>query len=166
MSDQQIHNLVRQAQSGDRSAFGELAVQFERTVFAIVLRKLHNRSEAREVTQDVFVQAMRKLSQLREPERFAGWLRQIATRMSINRAVRRPREMIRSPEALAMAKTDPDTPLDSLLRSERRNEVQRGLSRLQSPRLYVRQTAVRWFLSRWFWPDQFQSPQSPSKLSC
>ena len=161
MSDQQIHNLdnlVRQAQSGDRSAFGELAVQFERTVFAIVLRKLHNRSEAREVTQDVFVQAMRKLSQLREPERFAGWLRQIATRMSINRAVRRPREMIRSPEALAMAKTDPDTPLDSLLRSERRNEVQRGLSRLRD---LDRRTLIAFYfegLSLKEMSDSFNSP--------
>ena len=71
---------------------GSSCNQFETTVFATVMSRLRNRAEAREVTQDVFVQAMRKLAQLREPERFGGWLRQIAVRMSINRAVRRPPE--------------------------------------------------------------------------
>jgi len=36
----------------------------------------------------VFVQAMRKISQLREPECFGGWLRSITTRMAINRSLR------------------------------------------------------------------------------
>ena len=86
MNELQITNLVRRAQNGCREAFGELVLQHESIVFGIVLRRLRNRSEAIEVTQDVFVQAMRKLPQLREPERFSGWLRRIAVRMSINRA--------------------------------------------------------------------------------
>ena len=63
---------------------------FESTVFAIALRRLRDASEAAELTQDVLIQAMRKLPQLREPERFPGWLRRITVRLAINRAVRRP----------------------------------------------------------------------------
>jgi len=37
----------------------------------------------------VFLHAMRKLDQLREPQAFAGWLRQITVRMAINRLTRR-----------------------------------------------------------------------------
>src|SRR5438270_778479 len=81
--------LVRRAQRGDREAFGELVEQFERTVHAICLRRLGNPSEAVELTQEVFLHVMRRLDQLREPERFAGWLRQVAVRMAINRATRR-----------------------------------------------------------------------------
>ncbi|MFQ5735006.1 MAG: RNA polymerase sigma factor [Planctomycetaceae bacterium] len=131
MSDARILNLVRQARSGDREAFGELAVIFEPTVFAVALRTLRNRSEAREVTQDVLIQAYRKLPQLREPERFAGWLRQIANRMSINRAVRRPKETMRSPETFDTVRSDPDTPLDGVLRDEQRGQVRDGLNRLR-----------------------------------
>ena len=81
--------LVRQAQQGDREAFGQLIEQFERTVHAICLRRLGNPSEALELTQEVFLHVMQRIDQLREPERFAGWLRQVTVRMAINRATRR-----------------------------------------------------------------------------
>ncbi|MEX0716211.1 MAG: sigma factor, partial [Planctomycetaceae bacterium] len=82
MDTQRIVELVRLAQRGDREAFGRLVEHFDDTVFWIVLRRLRNRSEAREVAQEVFLRAMRKIDQLRQPERFAGWLRRIAVRMS------------------------------------------------------------------------------------
>ena len=45
--------------------------------------------EAQELAQDVFVHAMKKLPQLRDPRCFAGWLRRITARMAINRLTRR-----------------------------------------------------------------------------
>src|SRR5262249_52319259 len=75
--------LVRRAQAGDHEAFGALVEQFQRTVHAICLRRLGNPSEALEMTQEVFLHVLRRLDQLREPERFAGWLRQVAVRMAI-----------------------------------------------------------------------------------
>ena len=81
--------LVERAQAGDREAFGELVEQFQRTVYAVCLGRLGNPSEALELTQEVFLHVMRRLDQLREPERFAGWLRQVTVRMAINRATRR-----------------------------------------------------------------------------
>ncbi len=131
MEDIQIQNLVRRAQSGDREAFGELTTVFEPTVYAIVLRRLRNHAEASEITQDVFIQAMRKLPQLRDAPRFIGWLRQIAVRMSINRAVRRPAETLRSPDTFNTVKVEPQTPLDNLLHNERADEVRGGLKRLR-----------------------------------
>ncbi len=81
--------VVRRAQAGDRDAFGDLIVQFEPTVHAIALRRLGNANDALELTQDVFLHVLKRLDQLREPERFAGWLKQMAARMAINRATRR-----------------------------------------------------------------------------
>ena len=83
-----VADLVRRAQRGDRDAFGRLVEQFQRTVHAICLRRLSNPSEALELTQEVFLHVMRRIDQLREPERFAGWLRQVAVRMAINRMTR------------------------------------------------------------------------------
>ena len=86
-----IARLVVAAQDGDREAFGELFERFERQVFAIALRRLGNFCEAQELCQDVFVQAMQKLDQLRVPESFGAWIASITNRMAINRAVRRSR---------------------------------------------------------------------------
>src|SRR5215212_1716904 len=83
---QRVVELVQLAQGGDRAAFGE---RFERHVFTIALRRVGDYAEAQELTQDVFIQALTKIDQLRTPEAFGGWLRSIANRMAINRLVRR-----------------------------------------------------------------------------
>ena len=122
---------VTQAQAGDRAAFGELVTHFQSSVFAVALRRLRNRTEAAELAQDVFIQAYRKLDQLREPERFAGWLKRITVRMAINRAVRRPPEQAQDPAILGATNGTRTTPLDHLLTGERADELHSGLSRLR-----------------------------------
>jgi RNA polymerase sigma-70 factor (ECF subfamily) len=122
--------LVIRAQQGDREAFGALAREFEPAVFGIVFRRLRNSAEAVEVTQDVFLRAMRKLSQLREPERFVGWLKRIAVRLAINRAVRRPRETFQPPETLTVLAQRP-SPVERVLQTERADQVRTGLTQLR-----------------------------------
>src|SRR5688572_17548951 len=123
--------LVRRAQAGDREAFGELVEQFQRTVHAICLRRLGNPSEALEMTQEVFLHVLRRLDQLREPERFAGWLRQVAIRMAINRATRRVSPPSVEDEVLDAASGRRDDPLDELIRRERAQHLWAGLERLK-----------------------------------
>lgn len=158
MNEIEMIQLVVQAQTGDRDAFGKLAEQFEQTVYATVLRRLRNHAEAVEVTQDVFIQAMRKLPQLREPARFAGWLRRIAVRMSINRAVRRPNESSRSPEMFGSMTDNTNTPLSDLLKSEEAAEVRGGLDKLRE---LDRQTLIAFYFegqSLKQMSDAFDSP--------
>src|SRR5205085_1162443 len=87
LSQHALRELVPRAQQGDRAAFGELFRRYERAVLATALRRLGNEAEAQELCQEVFVQALRKLHQLREPECLGAWLRSMTTRMAINRAV-------------------------------------------------------------------------------
>jgi len=130
-TSEEVIQLVQRAQTGDRWAFGELVNRFESSVFAVALRRLRNRTEAAELAQDVFVQAYRKLSQLREPERFAGWLKRITVRMAINRAVRRPPEVAQDPSILGARNGSSGTPLESLLVGERAEQLRNGLNRLR-----------------------------------
>src|SRR2546430_15716775 len=85
----EISELVLAAQDGDRFAFGRLCVRYERMVYSVALARLGNHAEAQELCQEVFMHALEKIGQLREPECFGGWLRSMAQRMAINRAVRR-----------------------------------------------------------------------------
>ncbi len=123
--------LVRAAQRGNRASFGELFERFERHVFAIALRRLGVYSEAEELTQDVFVQAMQKIEQLREPECIGGWLRSITHRMAINRIVRRAPDVPTEPEALAATCVEYVTPLSRALEGERHSRLRDGMRRLR-----------------------------------
>jgi RNA polymerase sigma-70 factor (ECF subfamily) len=135
--------LVRRSQAGDREAFGCLVEQFQRTVYAICLRRLGNPSEAVELTQEVFLHVMRRIDQLREPERFAGWLRQVAVRMAINRATRRTPP--RSVETVVLEGTleHHDNPLESLISRERAERLWEGLGRLKD---MDRETLVAFYI--------------------
>lgn len=158
MQDTQLITLVQLAQGGDREAFGSLVGEFEPMVFAVVMRRLRNTAEAAEVAQDVFVRALRKLDQLREPERFVGWLKRIAVRLAINRAVRRPHETMTSPDFFAGYSADRGAPLDGVLRSERAHQVRSGLDQL---RRLDRETLLAFYFegqSLKEMSDRFESP--------
>jgi RNA polymerase sigma-70 factor (ECF subfamily) len=122
--------LVRQSQAGDRTAFDELVRMFHSQVFAMVMRRLRNTAEADEVVQEVFIRVFCKLDQLEEPERFAGWVSQIAVRLSINRAVRRPVETCVEAEIFDGVEQSAQTPLGDLLSREDAAQVRAGLQQL------------------------------------
>ncbi|MFI5176979.1 MAG: RNA polymerase sigma factor [Vicinamibacterales bacterium] len=82
--------LVRSAQAGDRDAFGVLYARFGRFVHGILLARLPS-DEARDLVQDVFLQALERLRTLREPRAFAGWLATIARNRATDAHRQRPR---------------------------------------------------------------------------
>ncbi len=149
--------LVLRAQEGDREALGQLMVRYEGAVYAIALRRLNNHAEAEELCQEVFVQAMEKIDQLRQPECFGGWIRSIAKRMAINRAVRRSPLLSSQPDELESC-TEQRTPLGNVLASEERSQVRAGLKRL---RKLDRQTLEAFYVqgrSLAEMSDAFESP--------
>ena len=149
--------LVTAAQRGDREAIGRLFEQFQRAVYAIAFRRLGDHAEAQEVCQEVFIQAMRKIGQLRDPRCFAGWLRSMASRMSLNRAVRGPRMPI-IPEALDVVCPGQQTPLGDVLEEESRAQVHSGLDRLST---LDRETLVAFYFDGRTlieMADQFRTP--------
>lgn len=126
----ELITLVEAAQQGDREAFGELCQRFERHVLAIALRRLGDYGEAQELCQDVFIQAMNKIGQLREPAAFPGWLRSITHRLAINRIIRWNNELAIEQEALDAACAVEESPLENVLTEERDRGLQAGLARL------------------------------------
>ncbi|HYO25280.1 MAG TPA: sigma-70 family RNA polymerase sigma factor [Lacipirellulaceae bacterium] len=124
--------LVTAAQDGDNEAFGELVSRFERMVQAVCWQRLRNHAEAQEAAQEVFIKALQKLQQLKEPAAFAGWLRAIAVRQAINRSVRRAPAVSVEPHALESVgePANGDGPLGSLLARERVDQLHEGLDRL------------------------------------
>jgi RNA polymerase sigma-70 factor, ECF subfamily len=130
--DSPIGETVRAAQEGDRQAFGQLVRRYERAVYLTVYRRLRNHAEAQELCQDVFIQAMRKIGQLEDVRCFGSWLRSIAGRMAINRAMRRRAAVAVDSAVLERGCVESNTPLAAILGSERRQQVHQGLRRLRA----------------------------------
>jgi len=84
------------------------------------------------MTQEVFLHVLRRLDQLREPERFAGWLRQVAVRMAINRATRRNAPPSVETAVLERASEHREDPLDELIARERARRLWEALERLKT----------------------------------
>lgn len=73
--------LIAAAQAGDRSAFGGLYERYARMVHGVLLARVP-RSDADDLLQEVFIRALRHLSELRQNDSFGAWLRTIARNLA------------------------------------------------------------------------------------
>ena len=96
--------LVRAAQAQDRAAFAELYALYARTVHGILLSRVP-RTDVDDLMQDVFLQAMQRLPELRDPAAFSGWLAAIARNRAID-YFRQSRPTADLPEELPSANPD------------------------------------------------------------
>lgn len=96
--------LVRRAVGGDRDAFGSLYSRFARAVHGTLLARLPA-ADADDVVQEVFLHAMKRLGDLRDPASFGGWICAIARRRAIDHLRRRPLEDELPPEPASSANT-------------------------------------------------------------
>ena len=76
--------LIQRTLSGDDTAFGILLRRHQKSVHALVWRKIGDFHTAEDITQDTFLQAYKKLSTLKNHNQFAGWLYVIADRLCID----------------------------------------------------------------------------------
>jgi len=86
--------LVRRAQAGDDSAFGELVRRYRERIFALVLHLSGNESDADDITQEVFLGAYRAIGQFAGRSEFFTWVYRIA----VNRALNAKRDRARRGE--------------------------------------------------------------------
>ena len=76
-------DLIQRVLGGDEEAFTVLVDRYQERIHALVWRKIGDFHIAEEITQDVFLKAYKKLSMLKPPYHFAGWLYVIASRHCI-----------------------------------------------------------------------------------
>ncbi len=93
--------LVHAAREGDRLAFGQLYERFAPLVHGVLLARAR-RADVDDLVHDVFLQAMRRLSSLRDPEAFGPWLAAIARNRARDR-FRRGGDEVELPDDLAGA---------------------------------------------------------------
>ena len=93
-------DLIQRVLDGDQDAFSTLVNKYQKSVHALVWRKIGDFHIAEELTQDVFLKAYKRLSTLKRPAHFPGWLYVIATRHCVS-WLRKKQVPIRSLDAMS-----------------------------------------------------------------
>ncbi|MDA7950229.1 MAG: sigma-70 family RNA polymerase sigma factor [Pirellulaceae bacterium] len=128
-------DLVHNANSGDRDAFGMLVCRYQNRLFNTMYHIAGNREEAEDVVQEAFVQAFLKLDTFRQKSAFYTWLYRIAFNIFVNRKRRKKvqtsLETIRADSGQEPIQNGTaSNPQEHLLQKERAVEVHRALQRL------------------------------------
>jgi RNA polymerase sigma-70 factor (ECF subfamily) len=93
-SDEQ--RLARQSRNGDQSAFAELVERHQAAVFGTVLRLVHNREVAAEVSNRAFYRAYEHLDSFDDSRPLRPWLVRIAAHEALNELRTRRRDADRT----------------------------------------------------------------------
>jgi RNA polymerase sigma-70 factor, ECF subfamily len=122
--------LVQRSLDGDRAAFEELVVRYQRPVYNAALRLLHDPEEAKDVAQTTFLSVFEHMADYDPSYKFYSWIYRIAVNESLNTLGRRkPLEEI-SGEELDLA-PGPDRQAES---EQTRGAIEDALMRI-SPEL-------------------------------
>lgn len=75
--------IIRQAQQGRRDAQRQIFETFQTVVLTSLIGLCRDRELARDLAQEVFLQAFTKVKQLRDTTAFGGWLKQITVNTAL-----------------------------------------------------------------------------------
>lgn len=76
--------LVARAQDGELPAFEELVIKYQREVYGLACRILSDSEEAKDMTQQAFLQAFVHIKSFRQDAQFRTWLFRIAINQCYN----------------------------------------------------------------------------------
>lgn len=123
--------LVDEARRGNKSAFGELVLRYERRVLRLVLQFIRDESLAEDLAQETFVRAYQRLEQFDPSRRFGPWLFRIAVNLTLDHLRRRKRRGLWALFSESPGERAPDPAIaDPRQKLDLSQEVQRVLEQL------------------------------------
>ncbi len=130
--------LVERVKRGDRRAFDLLVLRYQQRIVKLIMRYIHDPSEAQDVAQEAFIKAYRAMPAFRGDSAFYTWLYRISINTAKNYLVaqqRRPVDYdfdLQDPDnyELNARLRDEETPEGLALQEELRQTVERTIASL------------------------------------
>ncbi|HEY8297227.1 MAG TPA: sigma-70 family RNA polymerase sigma factor [Candidatus Baltobacteraceae bacterium] len=119
--------LVAATLAGNSEAFGTLVERYDRAVYHLAYRTMHDPEEARDVTQEAFFKAYRSLRTFKAGAKFSTWIFSIAYHACCDRLARRKRY---SNEALPERADSGPTPEQSAIASDEARRLRSAIAAL------------------------------------
>ena len=131
--------LVAGTLRGSQDAFRELVVRFERPVYSLVQRMVHDPATAEDLAQEVFVKAYRRLDSFDPQWKFSSWLFKIAHNTTIDHLRRGVPETVplesdeegRGDLSAVLADEGAESPAAAAERRDLARSLERAISRLR-----------------------------------
>jgi RNA polymerase sigma-70 factor (ECF subfamily) len=122
-------HLVALAQQGDLPAFEELVKRYQKDIYGLACRMVLDAEEARDLTQQAFLQAFIYVRDFRQQSQFRTWLFRIAINQCYN--FLKSRKKYGEPtDTQDLHLVEEDSPETGLLAEEERQRLQAALARL------------------------------------
>lgn len=129
MTDSEIITSILK---GDTAKFGILVEKYQKLVFRTCIGFVHNKDDADDLTQEVFIQAYQSLSKFKKESAFSTWLYRISVNASLNK--------IRKTAGRSFFQR-----LESIFSGENQNESLFRASDLEDPEnILIRQEHSQW----------------------
>jgi RNA polymerase sigma-70 factor (ECF subfamily) len=121
-------DLISRTIAGEREAFNELVIKYQKPLYSLLYRMVSNREDASDLLQKTMVRAFTGLSSFERRSSFKTWLYQIAINLAKN--VYRDRSKAEHvPIDDVVIRRDPKT-LDALIQKESRLMLRQALAGL------------------------------------
>ena len=122
----------------DAQQFEALLRDYKNMVFSTAMRLVANQAEAEDITQEVFLRAYERFADLRNSPTVGGWLKTVATNLSLNHLSRYRARWSFFSELFSGNETDEEIELpfaaeadpEPLLAADRRELLEQALSKL------------------------------------
>ncbi len=140
--------LVEELRAGSEEAFAWLLARYHQPIFSLLARTVHDRADAADLTQEVFVKVFRGVGGFHGQSSLRTWIYRIALREASNQRrwwVRHKQREIPIEQEVAEGESgtpvrlkemlvDPaESPFDTVLHAENQERVERALSLVPEP---------------------------------
>jgi RNA polymerase sigma-70 factor (ECF subfamily) len=97
-----VRSILERARRGDRDAFGQLVLSYQRRVYMTAYRMMGNHDDANDVAQDAFIRAYRGIARFDARSDFFTWLYRILVNVALNHLRQRRRRRTVSIDEVAL----------------------------------------------------------------
>jgi RNA polymerase sigma-70 factor (ECF subfamily) len=118
MTDADDRRLIQECLAGRPRSFEALVERYYKVLFNVALRMLHDREDARDVTQSAFLKAFVKLASFDPEHKFFSWIYRILVNEALDALARRRPQQPLDPETAA-----PQKGADELLDDSRTSDA-------------------------------------------
>lgn len=134
------NEIILKIVQGDLNQYRVLVERYQSTIFRTCLGFLHNKEDADDLTQEVFIQAYLALKNFRGDSSFSTWLYRIAVNAASNRTRKKSKDIIlerlgtffgnEKHKELLINRPDDQNPEDIIITEEHRVIVNKALDTL------------------------------------
>lgn len=140
LPDADVAALARQ---GREAAYRELVRRYERPVFSLIFRMVHDRETAEDLAQDTFVKVLNHIDRYLPEFKFSSWVFKIANNLTIDHLRKRTLDTVSiegSPHAATAADAEAtsldvrshgESPLEELESRELGSAIERAIAHLR-----------------------------------